>query len=257
MRSCLFSMLNVLLLITFLSSFTRADEPTGVKIIQIANDVFNQDQAKGIFELTITTTTDQKRTFVYESFSKDRGEKTLMRYLEPSRVKGQATLMLNNADDIWVYFPRTKRVRKLASHAKKQKMEGSDFAYEDMGGGESFLTDFNHRRLLDVRYEGRDCYQVELIIKPGKESSYSRMVMLIDRETYLMQAVEYYDEKDPETVIKRLTITDVEKIQGVPTPMRMVMRSLYDNTESIMSVREIEYKVDLPDEMFTERGLTK
>ena len=39
--------------------------------------------------------------------------------------------MLNDGDDIWTYFPRTRRVRKLASHAKKQKVPGSDFSFGD------------------------------------------------------------------------------------------------------------------------------
>lgn len=244
-----------LMFVLWLSSSAVAVEMTGTEIIRTANDVFNQDQAQGIFELTINTTTGQLRTFVYESFSKNRGEKSLIRYLEPARVKGQATLMLNNADDIWVYFPRTQRVRKLAAHAKKQKMEGSDFAYEDLGSGESFLTDFNHQRLPDVAYDGIDCYQVELVIKPDKTSSYSRMIMLIGKKDFMMRTVDYYDEKDPKTVVKRLTIQEIKDIQGVPTPMRMVMKSLDDNSESVMAIREINYKVNLSDEMFTERGL--
>jgi len=234
---------------------TVAAELTGMEIIRTANDVFNQDQAQGMFELTINTTTGQQRTFVYESFSKNRGEKSLIRYLEPARVKGQATLMLNNADDIWVYFPRTQRVRKLATHAKKQKMEGSNFAYEDLGSGESFLTDFIHQRLPDAEYDGVDCYRVELTVKPGKTSSYSRMIMLIGKKDFMMRTVDYYDEKDPKTVVKRLTIQEIKDIQGVPTPMRMIMKSLDDNSESVMAIVEINYRINLPDEMFTERGL--
>jgi len=49
--------------------------------------------------------------FYYDSYSKNKGEKNLLRYIEPKRAKGQAILMLNYADDIWMYFPRTKRIR--------------------------------------------------------------------------------------------------------------------------------------------------
>ncbi|MCF7826745.1 MAG: outer membrane lipoprotein-sorting protein, partial [Candidatus Marinimicrobia bacterium] len=91
---------------------------------------------------TIITSSGQERVFEFDSWSAEKGKSVLTRYTKPAAIRGQAFLMLNNADDIWSYFPRTKRVRKLASHAKKQKMQGSDFTYEDMGGGDVFLTKF-------------------------------------------------------------------------------------------------------------------
>ncbi len=54
---------------------------------------------KGIYSkstMTIVTTSGSERTFESESWSKDYGEKNLIRYNAPSRVKGQATLMLNH-----------------------------------------------------------------------------------------------------------------------------------------------------------------
>lgn len=234
-----------------------SQELTGLDIVKKASEVMNQDQVKGIMELTITTSTGQKRTFLYESFSKNKGEKNLLRYLEPSRVKGQAILMMNNADDIWVYFPRTKRVRKLATHAKKQKMEGSDFSYEDFGSGDSFIEDFIQKRLNDVKIEGDECYQVELTAKAGIESSYSRMLIAVRKSDFSMLKIDYYDEKDPGLQIKQLIIQEIKVIQGIPTATMMVMKSLDDNTETVMVIKSVDYNVDLPDDMFTERGLRK
>ena len=130
--------------------------PTGDDIIQKANEVFTPQTSHSKSRLTIVTTSGDQRTFVFESWSQNKGEKNLVRYLEPSRVKGQAILMLNHADDIWSFFPRTQRVRKLASHAKKQKMQGSDFSYEDMGSGDAFIEDYTAKRLDDTKAEGFD-----------------------------------------------------------------------------------------------------
>jgi len=128
--------------ILILVSGMYGEGPTGDEIIRKVNDLINVETAYSRSKMTITTTSGQERTFISESWTKDRGEKNLVRYLEPARVKDQAVLMLNNADDIWMFFPRTQRVRKLATHAKKQKMQGSDFSYEDMGSGETFINDF-------------------------------------------------------------------------------------------------------------------
>ena len=175
MRNIMISGLIVLLL----SPVSFSQELTGEDIIKKVNELFNPQTSWGKSKMTIMTTSGSKRTFVLESWSKDKGEKTLVRYLEPARVKGQATLMLNHADDIWMYFPRTQRVRKLATHAKKQKMQGSDFSYEDMGSGDAFINDFSPKRLEDEKMAGHDCYKLELTRKTGRDISYSRLIMWV------------------------------------------------------------------------------
>ncbi len=239
------------------SAAVSAAEMTATEIIEGIHEAWNQDQAYAVMTMTINTSGGEVRTFKYESWSKDKGDKNLMKYLEPSRVKGQATLMLNNADDIWVYFPRTKRVRKLATHAKKQKMEGSDFSYEDMGSGDTWLEDFNHNRLPDEQYQKIDCYVLAITPKEGVESGYSKMVMWVDQETYITYQVDYYDEKHHDIHLKRLTCENVQDIQGVPTAMKFTMHSYDGNSDTIMEIIEMDYSVKLNDEMFTERGLRK
>lgn len=240
-----------------LYGFSLANEQTGEQIIQKVNDNLNVRSSHSISQMTIVTTSGNTRTFVFESWSKNNGEKTLMRYMEPSRVKGQATLMLNNADDIWMYFPRTQRVRKLATHAKKQKMEGSDFSYEDMGGGDAFINDFVATRLDDEEMQGHDCYKLELTRKPDTDVSYSRLFMWVIKENYYPIVIDYYDEDDPQRLEKRLTQSDIKIIDGIPTAHEAVMHNKNDNTKTEMEMLEIRYNVDVPDDMFTERSLKK
>jgi len=227
----------------------------GEQIIKKVNDLINQETIYGKSEMTIITTSGTPRTFLYESWSKDFGEKNLIKYLAPTRVKGQATLMTNHADDIWMYFPRTDRVRKLATHAKKQKMEGSDFSYEDMGSGDAFIKDFTAKRLGDEKKEGYDCYKIEMIRKPESDLSYSRMIMWVVKENFVPLVIDYYDENDPDLLLKTLIQSDIKIIDGIPTPMKMVMYNKQDNTQTSMSWNEIKYNIQLKDEMFTERGL--
>jgi outer membrane lipoprotein-sorting protein len=232
-------------------------ELTGEEIIRKVNDLFNVDTSYGKSKMTITTSSGQKRTFVSESWSKDKGEKNLVRYLEPSRVKGQAVLMLNNADDIWMYFSRTQRVRKLATHAKKQKMQGSDFSYEDMGSGDAFIEDFAAMRLKDEKMEGYDCYKLELTRKPDSDMSYSRMIMWIIKENFVPIVIDYYSEDDPNYHEKRLVQSDIRIIDNIPTAMKMVMLNKNDNTQTEMELLEVKFNIALDDKMFTERELKK
>jgi outer membrane lipoprotein-sorting protein len=255
----LFSLIVILLSASpiLTASSTSGQDLTGEEIIQKVDDLLTTQSAHAKMKMTIETTSGQKRTFIYESWTKDEGEKNLIRYLEPSRVKDQAVLMLHNANDIWMFFPRTQRVRKLATHAKKQKMQGSDFSYEDMGGGGEFEEDFEAKRLEDEEKNGHDCYKVELTRKPDSDISYSRLLIWVIKENYYPIVIEYFDETDPSYLQKTLTQSDIEVIDGIPTAKNMVMRNLNDQTQTVMEIIDIEYDVELDDRLFTERSLKK
>ena len=237
------------------SSFSQ--DMNASEIIQKANDVLNQESVFSKAKMTIITTSGKTRELFYDSWSKDKGRKSLIRYTAPPRIKEQAMLMLNNADDIWSYFPRTNRVRKLASHAKKQKMQGSDFSYEDMGSGDSFVTDFTHKYLKSEKKNGHDCHVIEMKAKEGVSSNYSKVTVWTDKENFVIWLIDYHDEKKPDMLTKTLTLSDMKIIDGVPTPMKMVMHNHLDNTNTTMEHLEIKYNITLDDAMFTERGLKK
>lgn len=240
-----------------LVSGISAEDLTGPEIIQKVNDILTPETSHGTARMTIVTSGGEERTFLSESWSKGKGAKNLVRYLEPRRVKDQAVLMLNQADDIWMYFPRTQRVRKLASHAKKQKMQGSDFSYEDMGGGDAFITDFSARRLEDEELEGQVCYLVELNRNPESDSAYSRVRLRIRENDFMPLVIDYYDEDDPDRHQKRLVLSEIREIDGIPTAMKAVMHNMNDNTRTVMETVSVEYNLDLPDSLFTERALKK
>ena len=250
--------LFVPLILSLIFAFSlHSQELTGDRIVEKVNDQINQETCYAMAKMTIITSSGKERTFEYESWSKDRGEKNLIRYLSPRRVKDQATLMLNHADDIWMFFPRTQRVRKLATHAKKQKMEGSDFSYEDMGSGDIFVKDFTAKRLKDEKIEGHDCYNVELLRKKESDSAYSRMIMWVVKENFVPIVIDYYNEGDPGLHLKRLVQSDIRVIDGIPTAMKMIMYDKNDNTHTDMEFLEVRYNTPLKDELFSERGLKK
>ena len=242
-------------IILCLTIATGAAELTGPEIIKKVNDLMNQKSSKGTMIMTITTTSGQERTFEYRTYSDNYGEKNLMIYEEPQRVKGQKILMLNNADDIWAYFVRTKRVRKLATHAKKQKLEGSDFSYEDMGASNAFINDFTTELSGSETKDGQDCYKLVLTRKPGASTSYAKLNMWVRKDNFVPIVIEYYEQ--PDRLDKTLLQSDIKVIDNVPTGTKMVMINNNDQSKTTMVIQDIAYNIDLDSELFTERGLQK
>jgi len=240
--------------VVLLSVSAQPADLTGEEIVQKVSDLMNQPTAQALMKLTIVTTSGQEREFTYDSYTADRGEKSVIVYKKPIRVKGQATLMLNNADDIWSYFPRTDRVRKLATHAKKQKMQGSDFTYEDMGSGDTWVDEFDAERLADEEAEGHDCYKVILKKNEKSNSGYSSIVLRVRKDNFVPVVIDYYDEDEPDVCKKRLVQSDIKMIDGVPTPMKAVMHNNLDDTDTRLEIVECQYNVEIEESRFKAGG---
>jgi len=247
--------LFLLLLFPGIDSVSTAQQPTGEEIIQKVNDIMSPVNSKGVMTQTILTTSGRKRTFEFEMYSANKGEKTLMRYIKPASVKGQAFLMLNHADDIWTYFPRTNRVRKLASHAKKQKVQGSDFTYEDIGSGDTWTEKFTPTNLGSDRLEEELCWKLQLDGKPEEEPPYRRMILWVRQSDYLPIHISYYEEKDIPS--KSLVMEDIEVIERIPTAKHMIMRNHINDTETVMTIISVTYDWEPPTGFFSERNLKR
>jgi hypothetical protein len=161
--------------------------------------------------------------------------------------------MLNDADDIWAYFARTRRTRKLASHARKKKLMGSDFTYEDMGGGRRYEEEYLPARLPDRNYKEQTCYILELTPRRDKDPTYERIVCYLRKSDYYPCRIDYYEEKD--NLLKILYMEDIREIEGHPTAMKMIMHNQEDDSRTSMVIEDITYDVTYDERFFTERNL--
>ena len=244
-------MKTIIILLMF-STIAFSQELTPKQIIQKIDDTERVASSEGISRQIITTSGGKKRTLEAKSYSKNKNEKQLMIYTAPKRVKGDKILMLNEGDDIWFYTPKTDRVRHLASHAKKQKVQGSDFSYEDMAGG-SIEEDYTYKLLGEEKIAGINCYNFELI--PTESGPhYSKLILWADKEKFVTRKIDYYEEDE---LLKRLTLSDIKQIDGRWTPMKMVMKNLQEGGETFMETLEIKFDVELSDNLFTTKNLKR
>jgi len=226
---------------------------TPEQIIKKLSDMERIQSSESHGRQIIKTSSGKKRTLEFHGYSKDRNAKQLMEYISPKRVKGDKVLMLNDGDDIWFYTPKTDRVRHLASHARKQKVQGSDFSYEDMSAG-NYEKDFTYTLLGEEEILDRLCYKFELI--PTESGpSYSKLILWADKERFVTIQCHYYDEEDE--LLKRLQCHNIEKIETRWHPMRMVMTNLQEGGETVIENISIKMNVKLDDKLFTTNNLKK
>lgn len=187
------------------------------------------------------------------SYSFGKGDKGLMEFVEPARVKGMKILTLSDGDDVWFYSPRTARVRKIASNQRKQSVNNSDFSYED-------LSTKDRREEYDVTLAGEEekggtaCYRLDLKARdPGK--TYSKMTFWVDKERFTPVQGDMCDEEGK--LWKTLTMDKVEKIGAYWTPKEIVMENVQKGTKTGMTMDKVEYDIALDEAMFSERALMR
>ena len=242
---------HVICLLSIGSVRLIAADMSAKSILDSMTLVMQPISSQGQMEQEIITSSDIKRVFTFNYFSEEKGKNVLIRYIEPRKVRHNAFLIKNNGEDIWVYFPRTRRVRKLASHAKKQKAHGSDFSYEDFSGSEEWKTDYRVKQILSSE---RKNYLLILTPKIDIETSYDSLMIYVDKLNYYPDRMLYYHDG---IHLKTLHFQDVQVIQGITTAMSMRMENHVEDSQTTMSILDMKYNVVFDQGFFTERNLKK
>jgi len=167
----------VLLVVT--AGFAGAQSITGLKVMQ---NVYNRPTGPDIrSELTMTLTNSRGSTRVrtIKQFIKEYGadEKKIMFFTAPADVKNTSFMDwsygdINKEDDMWIYLPALKKVKRISSENKSDYFMGSDFTYDDLGDRKPEQD--RHRIIGEVKVKGRDCYVVESVPK-DPDYMYSRL----------------------------------------------------------------------------------
>lgn len=168
-------------------------------------------------------------------------EKRLYRYTKPESQAGIATLSLPG-DIMWLYMPAFGRPKKISLLAKSQAFTGTDFSHEDMSV-RSYAGDYTPT-LLETTGE---TYILELVPKSGK-SSYSKLVMQVDKDHYYPHRIEYYDKRRN----KEKTATYVFRKTGDYWYAREVtMTDLKKDHATTIIMTDVIFDQGIPDETFT------
>ena len=215
----------------------------------------NENAQSSRMEMTqiVTKANGNENVSKLTSYSIDKGDKGLMVYVTPARIKGMKILMLNDGDDIWFYSPRTARIRKIASGQKSQSVNNSDFSYEDMSTKDR-REDYNCKLAGEEKRRNAQCYKIEMIPKK-QDGSYSKIVGWVDKEKFVMVEAHMFDE-DGE-LWKKLLINDIEKVGKYWTMKSIEMQNIMKGSKTVMKMDKIEYDIKLDPTMFSERYLRK
>lgn len=170
----------------------------------------------------------------------------LMRIEAPADMRGVATLTVERqaaADDLWVYLPALRRVRRLVSSNRRDPWMGSEFSFGDIVGHE--VADWRHAILRRERIAGAPCTLVEST--PGRptlasETGYSRRLTWIRDADQVAARAQFFDLAG--VLLKTMTAADVRLLApGKAQAMQIVMRN--ERTGSVSRLDFADFRLDV------------
>ncbi len=190
--------------------------------------------------------------------------RSLVRFLSPADVRGTVTLTIENSepgrdDDIWIYLPALKKVRRLVSSNKKDSFVGTDFSYGDVIGYR--VADWSHRIVREEKADGFDCWLIESLPKNAQvreDSGYSRRTAWIRKDNFAAVRAESYDLSG--TLLKVITLRDhrnVDPKNGKWVAMKAEAHNVQENRRTVIEFDRYEVNQGVSEDSFTARALER
>jgi predicted RND superfamily exporter protein/outer membrane lipoprotein-sorting protein len=197
--------------------------------------------------LLVPGTTDNQRLVIFDS---------------PADVKGTKTLLIERSksdDDMWIYLPAMKKVRRLVATNKKDSFVGTDFSYGDVIGHR--VEDWTHKLLKEESVDGKKCWVLESTpARPevADNSGYSKRVGWIDQESFVAIKGESYDLNGQ--LLKKFSAKKIEKVDAKNSkwqPMELMAENVQSGHKTILEFRNFKAGVGVKSDLFTSRSLER
>jgi uncharacterized protein len=248
------------------TGLTRAADPTAEEIMEknLAVTKVGDSTADATFTLINKSGQERVRRTLAATKLRQNGNDNMRmtRFLAPPDVKGTVTLLLENTnkdDDLWIYLPALKKVRRLVSSNKRDSFVGTDFSYGDVIGHK--VNEWNHKHLRDENIDGQTAWVIESTPKDEEiqaNTGYSKRVSWILKGNFTAAKTEFYDEGGE--LLKTAIFSDiqlVDKQHDKWQPMKLEGNNVQTGHRTVIELKNFKVNQGVKDEYFTTRYMER
>jgi outer membrane lipoprotein-sorting protein len=240
------------------------DDPKA--IMQKALDAMSLAGSESIGTLIINDGKGNQRVRKFSTAQKTETAKnetkTIMRFLEPADVKGTGILTYeyeNKDNDMWLYMPALRKVRRIVSTEKTKSFMGSEFTNSDITRPK--INDYTYKLLGAETVGDVECWKIEMI-PASKEIvdgyGYSKRIGWIGKADFISRKYEYYDLDGK---LLKVMITDKVKLLDEKNkkyqPADITMENKQNGRSSRFVTDKIVFNPNVKEEYFTTDYLEK
>jgi hypothetical protein len=251
---------KLILLVATLSFSNLVWSQTAQKISKKSMDAIEVGAMEMISTIHIRDAKGNDRVRQITTASKTFGNvtKMLIKFISPADVKGTAILVYdyeNQDDNMWIYMPALRKVRRIVSSEKGKNFMGSEFTNADMS--KPNMSDFEYTTLGSETYEGKNCWKIESKCKTQaiqNANGFSKRISYIDKTNYVCYKIEYYDFTGK---LHRIQSIGNYKKQSNGTffTYKMEMENVQTKRKSEMIIDKFQIGSQLPESAFAPTAL--
>jgi outer membrane lipoprotein-sorting protein len=234
-------------------------ELTGRRVAERAEVAMRSDRTYLRGQMTVISprlATD--RVVAFENWDDRPGKRSFIHILAPPKDAGTTFLKLH--PNLWMFIPRVERVMRIPPSMMLQSWMGSDFTNDDLVRDSSQLDDYDHELLgIDPAPPGHDDLRAYVVVyRPHEDAAvvWGKIVMWIETEHSTPLYEEFFDEAGVR--LRAMRFGDIRQVGDRRYPYAWSMKPLdKEGHETRIQVDEIEFDVQIPDEVFTKHNLTR
>lgn len=187
----------------------------------------------------------------------------MIRFLFPGDVDGTGYLQMQHHqadDDMWIYLPALKKVRRLVANNKKDSFVGTDFSYGDILL--PVVDTFHHRiRGKSETMGDEDCWVIESVPASDeikRDHGYAMKTAWVSKRSFMERKVEYLDAAG--RPLKTLTVSEVRELdpaKGKWWAMRREMVNHQTGHSTLLVFENLDTQKPVGESFFTTRYLER
>lgn len=232
---------------------------TAQEVLQKVEDRYIGNTSKAQVQMDIVDKSGnvRERKMVISRRKADASNKdNFIHFVAPPDIRNTTYLVneKNRERQKWIYLSAFKKTRKIVAEDYGLAFVSSDFTYENMD--EIRADDYVASDLKEEKLNGVDVYTFTAV-KKDQNTSYSKLLMKVCKNTFVILYTDMYDKKEPDKIVKVMTAENLETIQNIVTPMKVTMKDLSKGTHTVLTTAKIAYDLPLPEEEFSQRNMEK
>lgn len=186
-------------------------------------------------------------------------ETSLFKFTSPPVVQGTGLLIVDAGkavNDIWMYLPATRRIRRIAGAEKSNWFMGTEFTHEDFEDYKTGAYTFHIDKDDEPCGQQQRCSVVSAVASNAEEkdaSGYGKKVYWIDKQSLFAVRVDYIDKAG--VPAKRLDARKLVAVGAYWRPQVYEMRNLANNRTTRLTALTREVDATLDDYLVSQRYL--
>lgn len=233
-----------------------APTPTAMMAIDAAAILAEVDKRAAAFEDQSYTATMEikkggvlKKTLVFNAVMKGL-EKQFIEFTAPGDVAGMKVLLEGgDSNNLYLYIPEFKKVRRVAAHVQNQGFMGSELNLADM------IVKMSP--YYDATIAGTEGTLTDLVLTPkaGKDTAYPKIQITIDGSKGGVTKLRYFDTSGAE--VRQQVREEWMKIDGKLIPTRISMTNVKTGDVTVITMSDIKVNQGVSDDIFSRRTLLR